>query len=633
MKTIKFLWLFFLMIAFYSCSKDETTEPINISFAATPSADNPNKILLDNTTPRASNYYCFWQYTLDGERIIDKEGLEIATYALPGEYVITLTVVSDGEVNQLTKKIVITTSNSDTCDDSNAVLLAGECTNAVIGKTWIWSKLQGAYGVGPAPAYNSSDPIDMSWYSAGQNTFTQADGSTCVYDDKYIFKHDAGHTYINQNNNTYQWIWSWANLELGTNNAQYADGCYGNREPVSSGWSIQYRTGSNGVSYPWLILSNKASIAYYEGISEYQIVELSADKVTLRNIAKDPNAAANGWRYYKLIREGYVETPPVPEPDAALKSVANFSVGMVVSSNNLTGQKADIIRREYDNITAEYEMKMDIMYPSNGAYNFTAADAIVQFGNTNNLNVHGHALIWHGATPAWVTNFSGTNAEFETMIKDYITTVVTRYKGKVKSWDVVNEAVDDVSGNPLRNSIFKQKMGSDYIKKCFQFARDADPNVLLFYNDYNIAASAGKRAAIFAIVDNLKASGLIDGLGEQMHISYDGPAASQIQTVVDGVVGRSLLMHFSELDIRANPNNDLTTLTTERAIAQQNKYKEVVKIFNSMPQINKYAITVWGLRDNESWLINFWGHIDWPLMYDSAYGFKKAHTGFLQGLE
>jgi len=247
------------------------------------------------------------------------------------------------------------------------------------------------------------------------------------------------------------------------------------------------------------------------------------------------------------------------------------------------------------------------------------------------MNVHGHALIWHNATPTWVENFAGTDAEFEAMVKDYITTTVTRYKGKVRSWDVVNEALEDGSGHPLRNSVFKQKMGDDYIKKCFQFARDADPDILLFYNDYNMASSSTKRAAMFELVDGL--GDLIDGVGGQMHISYNGPAASQIQSLADGVVSRNLKLHFSELDIRANPSNDQTSLTSQRAAEQRAKYKEVVEIYNSIPLDNKFALTVWGVRDNESWLIDFWGNPDWPLLFDENYNKKEAYYGYLEGLQ
>lgn len=319
-----------------------------------------------------------------------------------------------------------------------------------------------------------------------------------------------------------------------------------------------------------------------------------------------------------------------------LKAAATtFSVGMITRRSyvNGGGQHTQILKDEFNNLTSEYEMKMNVMYPSEGNYDFSAGDAIVNFAQNNGLNVHGHALIWHNATPSWVENFSGSNSEFEAMVKDYITTTMNHYKGKVRSWDVVNEAVDDGSGNPLRNSVFRQKMGDDYVKKCFQFARDADPDVLLFYNDYNVAASAGKRAAIFDLVDSL--GDLCDGLGAQMHISYNGPSASNIQAVADGTVSRGLKLHFSELDIRTNPegDNNVTSLSFDKANSQKAKFKEVVQIYNSIPLDNKFALTVWGLRDNESWLQDFWGVPDWPLMWDENYNKKPAYDGFIEGLE
>ncbi len=319
-----------------------------------------------------------------------------------------------------------------------------------------------------------------------------------------------------------------------------------------------------------------------------------------------------------------------------------FFVGVAVKSNQLTeGSAYDVVlKNEFSSITAEYEMKMDPISTGSGSYNWDAADKIVNYGNDNGINVHGHALVWHNAVPDWLSDFSGTDAEFALEVKKYITDVVTRYAGKVRSWDVVNEAVDD-NGN-MRNTIFLQKMGPDYIKDCYQWARDAanaagDTNLLLFYNDYATSTNIPKQDQVFSIVDDLKASNLIDGVGFQMHNTYLSPTKEQIETDINRAVALGLKVHVSELDIQVNQNNDITYLTAERALAQKEKYKEIVKIYNALPETNKYALTVWGFKDNESWIpystdLNHPGN-DWPLLYNNKFELKKAHTGFLEGLD
>lgn len=323
-----------------------------------------------------------------------------------------------------------------------------------------------------------------------------------------------------------------------------------------------------------------------------------------------------------------------PDPDQTLKNSSdNFLIGVALQSSKLNGNYDEIYKREFSSLTSEYEMKMNVMHPSQDSYDFGPADAIVDYAQENGINVHGHSLIWHNSTPDWVTNFQGSDQEFEDMIEEYITTVVTRYKGKVTSWDVVNEAFEDGSGN-LRNSIYRQRMGDDYIAKCYQFVRAADPDVLLFYNDYSMVSDQTKQNAVFSMVDDFIARDIpIDGLGFQLHIQYDYPAKADIEAAVQKVVDRDLLMHFSELDIRVNPNNDLTSLSQDRSLAQKAKYKEMVEILKSIPEENAYALTVWGLVDNESWLINFHGQQDWPLLFDSNFEKKDAYYGFLEGLQ
>lgn len=363
----------------------------------------------------------------------------------------------------------------------------------------------------------------------------------------------------------------------------------------------------------------------------FNVIDLSPESTYYVKVRTVINSEVSAYSVTEAVTTSEADQP---EPDTALKDAATtFKVGMAVSTPKLGGQYDNIYKREYNSLTAEYEMKMNIMYPSNGNYNFDKADAIVEYAQQNNMQVHGHALIWHSATPSWVENFSGTDEAFEVMVEDYIKTTVTRYKGKVVSWDVVNEAFNDGNGT-LRNSVFRQKMGDNYIEKCYRWAREADPDVLIFYNDYNMVTDDTKRNAALAMVDDFINRGVpIDGFGFQMHISYNGPSKSKIASTAKQVTDRNILLHFSELDIRANPNNDQNTLSVDRAVQQQAKYKEVVEVYNAIPEQSKFALTVWGLRDVDSWLQDFWGHIDWPLMYDQDFQIKKAHTGFLEGLE
>jgi endo-1,4-beta-xylanase len=338
----------------------------------------------------------------------------------------------------------------------------------------------------------------------------------------------------------------------------------------------------------------------------------------------------------------------IPEDPTFLKVKANklanpFFIGMAVKASQLTnGSGYDVIlKNEFSSISAEYEMKMDPISTASGVYNWTAADQIVAYGNANGINVHGHALVWHNAVPQWLKDFPGTDAEFALEVKKYITDVVTHYAGKVKSWDVVNEAADDNGGN-MRNTIFLQRMGPNYIKDCFQWARNAanaagDTSLLLFYNDYATSTNIPKQNRVFSIIDDLKTSNLIDGIGFQMHNTYLSPTKAQIETDINRAVAKDLKIHISELDIQVNQFNDITSFTNERRLLQKEKYKEIVKIYNALPAANKYALTVWGMKDNESWIpysteLNHVGN-DWPLLYDANFNIKSSHTGFLEGLD
>ncbi|MEM6892146.1 MAG: endo-1,4-beta-xylanase [Bacteroidota bacterium] len=321
-----------------------------------------------------------------------------------------------------------------------------------------------------------------------------------------------------------------------------------------------------------------------------------------------------------------------------LKAITNdFFIGIAVNPNRVADKTySSIYSHEFNSITAENAMKMHSILIGLDAnnqpvYDWTQSDAIVNFAEANQMNLHGHALIWHESIPEALKNFKGSDETFAEIIKTYITDVVTRYKGKVDSWDVVNEAIDDESAL-FRNSIFYQRLGKDYVKKCFELARAADNEVKLLYNDFNLVTKKKKRKAVFALVDELMAENLIDGVGYQMHINFDFPSKSQIQKAVYYATKRKLLVHFSELDVQVNANNDIETFTQVRTEGQKLKVKEVVEVYADLPKKCQYALTVWGLKDDDSWITPRFGHKDWPLLFDDTFRKKDAYYGFLDAL-
>lgn len=216
-----------------------------------------------------------------------------------------------------------------------------------------------------------------------------------------------------------------------------------------------------------------------------------------------------------------INHPPVTMADTALYKMIPFPIGAAVSvsllQNNILYN--NVVAKEYNSITPENAMKFGSLHKSQNTFNFTEGDYIVTYAQTNGKRVHGHNLIWHQSLPSWVTGFAGDSTAWENLMKTHIQTVVSHFKSKVVSWDVVNEAFND--DGTLRNSIWLQKLGSDYIARCFQYAHESDPDALLFYNDYGNEYSSLKRTAIVNLVTNFKNRGVpIHGIGMQFHTTY-----------------------------------------------------------------------------------------------------------------
>jgi endo-1,4-beta-xylanase len=390
-----------------------------------------------------------------------------------------------------------------------------------------------------------------------------------------------------------------------------------------------------------LDVSNNESFSSF--LPDYNAKQVNKFEETITNLS-------NNTQYYYRVRAILNGVPTensntvqattrfIPDEIETLKSSAsNFLVGIAVNPDRVADPiYTEVYEKEFNSVTAENAMKMrSIFVGLNGTeivYDWSKSDAIVDYAEANGMNIHGHALVWHESVPDALQNFTGSDEEFETIVENYISTVVSRYKGKIDSWDVVNEAISD-NRSSLRPTIFRQKLGENYVQKCFQFARDADPDVKLFYNDYNMTTDALKRSGALTLIDGLIANNLIDGMGYQMHININTPNENEMRLATNELVNRNLLIHYSELDVRTNIDGTARELTEELAFAQREKVSQVTRVYNSIPDENKYALTLWGLKDDDSWITPRFNVLDWPLLFNDDFSKKEAYFGFIEGLQ
>src|SRR6476646_4005462 len=237
-----------------------------------------------------------------------------------------------------------------------------------------------------------------------------------------------------------------------------------------------------------------------------------------------------------------------PLRDAA-RSAAKL-VGAAVQSGLLVdGRYSGVLSRHFNYLTAEYEMKWDPIERTRGSNDFGGADAIVGYALGNGMQVKGHALIWHGSVPSWVASLS--SADLRVAFENHIRTVAEHFRGRVYAWDVVNEAMAD-DGSGLRDTVFRQKLGDEYIADAFRIARQADPQALLFYNDYGGEGLNQKSNRIYDLVQGLRAQGVpIDGVGLQMHVSAsNAPSEASVAANVRRLVALGVSVNISEMDVR-----------------------------------------------------------------------------------
>lgn len=317
-----------------------------------------------------------------------------------------------------------------------------------------------------------------------------------------------------------------------------------------------------------------------------------------------------------------------------LQSKAKFPMGASIDNirlqNNATYR--DIVRTEFNSITVENMMKMGYIQPNRGQFSYERANVIVDFARQNNKRVHGHTLVWHESMPDWVRNFQGDSLAWENLFKTHIQTVAGYYKGKVAAWDVVNEAFND--NGTLRETIWSSRLGRDYVARAFRYAREADPDALLFYNDYGQEYATAKLNAMITMVEDFKKRGIpIDGIGLQMHTNINASDIG-IQNAINVSARTGLKIHISEIDILLNPDNaNISSPTGDMLERQRVKYRTIVKAYNALPASQKYGITQWNVGDADSWIRTYVMRNDFPLPFNMNYQRKPAYDGILEGLD
>ena len=267
-----------------------------------------------------------------------------------------------------------------------------------------------------------------------------------------------------------------------------------------------------------------------------------------------------------------------------------------------TGDAAyrDLLGREFTSLSAENQMKWDAIHPAPDTYDFAAPDAIAAFARANGQDVRGHTLLWHNQNPSWLTEGDHTPDELRAILRDHIQTVVGRYAGTIQQWDVANEVFDDSGNLRTQDNIWIRELGPGIIADAFRWAHEADPDALLFFNDYNVEGVNAKSDAYYALVQDLLADGVpVHGFAAQGHLSirygFPGDLAQNLQRFAD----LGLATALTEVDVRMDLPDGATP--TEAQLAQQADYYQRM-LEGCLAVDGCDSFTVWGLPDTYSWV-------------------------------
>jgi endo-1,4-beta-xylanase len=361
-----------------------------------------------------------------------------------------------------------------------------------------------------------------------------------------------------------------------------------------------------------------------------------------------PEAAA-----YKL--KAYDENLPALKDTFA----GYFDVGTAINTGDLTpdSEYLKTILKHYGVFTTENEMKPENINPADGVYNWSAADKFAAFGSDNNVKLRGHTLVWHQQVPSWWFSGSGeggaaTSDELLSRMREYISTVMGRYKGQIYSWDVVNECISDSDSDLRRDGEGSKWAGiigdldgdgndSDYIEQAFIAAKKADPDALLILNDYSLEQSPTKRDAFYDLAESMLKKGIpLDGVGIQAHIQIGWPSVTDFERSIEKLAelkqyNPDLKILITELDVSIFDWQDQSLtkdMTPELEKRLATRYADLFDMFRRQADKgNLDTVITWGFYDSMSWLNNYpvTGRTNAPLLFDREMFAKPAFWGVI----
>lgn len=345
-----------------------------------------------------------------------------------------------------------------------------------------------------------------------------------------------------------------------------------------------------------------------------------------------------------LAFSSFISKPTTAE-DPSLKDVVGnkFLIGTALNTFQTSGRDkkaTELVKKHFNAIVAENCMKSGVLHPEENRYDFRQADEFMKFGEDNGMVITGHCLIWHSQLPRWFcVDADGKNVSGDVLkqrMKDHIYAVVGRYKGRIKGWDVVNEAI--IEDGSYRKSKFYEILGEEFIPLAFQYAHEADPNAELYYNDYNMNFP-GRRNTVVKMVNDMKKKGLrVDAIGMQGHVGMDYPDLKEFEESILAFASTGVKVMITEWDMSALPTAKRSSNISDTVAYKKmlNPYPEALPDSVSKQWNDRMAayfklflkhsdvitrVTAWGVTDGDSWKNNFpvRGRKDYALLFDRNY--------------